>query len=1159
MSREWLPAALRRLILQSVWGWALVAVGVGAGEPVPQRASSARQAASVRDVIRLRDPTGSLTVDFEHPRLICDPQEVVLATVSLDLVDSREANGRPAKPYLKWKLLAAGTSRPVAAGTAPVTWPADENGPADVPLELAMPREEGVYELRLTAGARRHSDVEFVIPLLVFDAAHPGSVSAPAGPEKLVDSFVPATSTFRKVALDRSQTKLDQSWSRFWKLPRHRDEAPGRLPAADTGATNAVAYRLKVTHPGRPHRIELVLPGTGDQRAICRLMEADGRGNFAPLGPQAAVSHAAGHSDVSGGRSGLSTEPCIYQQIFWPNDREPVVLIAGAPTDQPIEVSRVELYEMGERLPAPRAAAFDHTSLEWKQRLAGLHLSSLGLIRNFGGPQVLNAKEKRFVDDWQSCWTAARRLTDYLRYQRHNALLLSVPTANDDSPAQTDLVELLLRLFDREDLVLVPELAFNQPLPAIEDLLRNSTESNGTGAIGDLLLVNAAGQTRAEVDEGLPDNDPGHSPYYNILSPRVQAAVLDVTREFVERYSSHASLGGIAFELGLDSFLQLPGIEWGYDPETIRHFEQATRLQVPRASRPEAQQQAAYRYLTTTARREWIRYRCGEVARLHRQLAELVLAAKPDAQVFFSGRLWHDAGAGPEGAVLDFVRSGGSPAHLLNAQGLDFSQAPYATDARITVLRPFLQLSSHERLAQAAATTLNHSPAIDALYRIVSPGGLLYSPAVETHRAQPEVDTNGASEQGPHSETLRPIDVQAVCGHYAHLVATLDAQAVFDGSAAFPLAPADATQRMRTIIASLPSLVFRAAGPQPQPLAVRAAQHGNITWIYAVNDSSLPLAIDLLLDCPATTTCRMLDGSRPPVLETISGSQAGVNQAGAARVRLHLDVSGNDLWACRFERAGIAVIDAQLSLSGETLAGVEHRIDRLTARMHSVASLARTGSRQLPNPGFEQQGPRTKVLPGWELPVEQAGWSLDEDNPRSGHKSLAISAEANKTALASPLLALEGNRFITLSLWLRSDKPSARVRIVFEATIEGEPFRREEPVEAGIAWQQHVFRVDPLPTGTMQNARLSVRPVDACKLWVDDVEIGAQSYSSDEVRQLTKTLSSVKLAWEAGRYADCQRLLDGYWGQLLLAEPGATTPTADKPRLGDRPRGKLRR
>lgn len=1150
MSRERLPSVLRRLLFQWAWGGLLLAIGLGAGEPAPQRANSARDAAPQRDstprrdAVRLRDPTDALHVEFNRPHLICNPQEVLRAVVWLDLADTRESNSRPSKPHLKWKLSPVGHSRSLDSGTPPVVWPADANGPAQVPIEITLPREEGVYELRLTAGARRIADFEFVVQLVVLESDRrlaPATDSRPplAGPEKLVDSFVSGTSLSRKVPLDRLQAKPNPSWSRFLKFPPHRHGVAKPALANDAGDSHVVAYRLKVAHPGRPHRVELTV----------------------------AVPAASGGAD----------QPAVYQQIFWPSDREPIVLVECETADGPVEVNRVELYEMGERLPVARAAGFDHTSLEWKQRLVGLHLSSYELIKNFGSlPDHENdekhAAAKRLGDDCQTTWTSAHRLTDYLHYQRHNALMLSMPLTNFAEDTATDSVELLLRLFDRDDLVLVPELAFNQRLPSIERLLRDSSElpestSGGSGMTGDLLLVNSTGRTRTDAlgsapdgqaaDETRSEKSGSHEPAsYNILSPRVQQAVLESTRQFVMRYASHASFGGVSFELGHDSCLQLPDIEWGYDSETVRQFEQATHVQVPRAGRNETRQQAAYRYLTTTARREWVRWRSAEVARFHRKLAELVLAAKPDAQVFFSGRLWTAEGQAAEVAVLDFVRSGGGPAQLLNAQGLDFSLAPYSTDARVTVLRPLIQLGSNERLSQAAAASLNHSPAIDALYRVASPGGLIYSPAVEIRHPQPEFAAADDAEAGPFSEAIRPAVPLAVVPHYTHLVATLDAQAIFDGSTAVPLAPSDSTRRMRTIIESLPSLTFHAAGPQPQPLVVRAAQHGKITWIYAVNDSSLPLAVDLVFDCPAATSCRMLDGSRAPALAPVSGSAAGGNQPGATKSHLHVEMAGNDLWACRLERSAVAVIDVQLALSDTTLAEVEHRIDRLSARMRSVASQARTGSRQLPNPGFEQQG-QTKELPGWELPVEQAGWALDEVNPRSGHRALVISAEANKTALATPPLVLEGNHCITTSLWLRSNKPSARVRMVFEATIDGAAFQREEPIEAGKTWQQHVFRVDALPAGPVQNARVSVRPIDSCKLWVDDVEIGVQSFNNDEVRQLTKTLSSVKLAWEAGRYADCQRLLDGYWGQLLLAEPAAS-PT-DKPRLGDRPRNKSRR
>jgi hypothetical protein len=76
----------------------------------------------------------------------------------------------------------------------------------------------------------------------------------------------------------------------------------------------------------------------------------------------------------------------------------------------------------------------------------------------------------------------------------------------------------------------------------------------------------------------------------------------------------------------------------------------------------------------------------------------------------------------------------------------------------------------------------------------------------------------------------------------------------------------------------------------------------------------------------------------------------------------------------------------------------------------------------------------------------------------------------------------------------------------------------------------------------------------------EDAARPPESLSGDEVRQLTKTVSSVKLAWEEGRYADCQRMLDGYWGQLLLSMPVETPPQSPaRPKVTGRLRDKLKR
>jgi hypothetical protein len=628
----------------------------------------------------------------------------------------------------------------------------------------------------------------------------------------------------------------------------------------------------------------------------------------------------------------------------------------------------------------------------------------------------------------------------------------------------------------------------------------------------------------------------------------VQQAVLDVVQELVERYRAHPSLAGVAFELSPASILQLPGMEWGYDRQTIRRFEQSARTRVPGAE-GKAWQREACRYLSTTARREWLRFRAAEVARFHYRLAEVVTRANPEARVIFSGHLGPLGDSDSEAAVLGAVRAGRNPAQVLLADGLDFSQAPYTTERNLTVLRPLVHNDAADPLAQAALATFNSSPAIDTLYRTSSRGGLLFSIGQGLPRSPTDARSSG---RGMVSRSgLSGSYAPAARRRYAHLLAGMDARMIFDGGSIIPLTPDSDTQQMRQTIALLPDVPFQIAGPQVQPVTIRIAQAGPVTYAYAVNDSPLALTVDSLLDSPPGTSCHALETGAPLPLEPAGRS---------GKTRLRVDLKAHELAAFRIDRARVEVLETRLVLPEELLADVGQQIDSLSARMNMVTNLARVGSRSLTNPGFEQAGAAETELPGWEVPVQTAGWTLDEDNPRSGQKSLLLSAEGARPLLESPELALDGSRFVTMSLWMRSSRSAARVQMGFDAKIDAAPFRQEATVQVGKAWKQYSFRVDQLPAGHLHEARLRVKPVDSCKLWIDDVDIDAQSFSADEVRQLTKTLSSVKLAWEAGRYADCQRLLDGYWGQLLLSEP-VVPPVVSPPRarLSDRVKNAFRK
>ena len=107
----------------------------------------------------------------------------------------------------------------------------------------------------------------------------------------------------------------------------------------------------------------------------------------------------------------------------------------------------------------------------------------------------------------------------------------------------------------------------------------------------------------------------GLAPYYNPLDPRVQQAVLDVVNELAARYHAHPSFGGLAVELSGLGYLQLSGLDWGYDDDTIARFSQATGIAVPGGDGNDRYKQR-HDLLTSQHEAKWVRWRSEELAKV---------------------------------------------------------------------------------------------------------------------------------------------------------------------------------------------------------------------------------------------------------------------------------------------------------------------------------------------------------------------------------------------------------------------------------------------------------------------------------------------------------------------------------------------------------------
>src|SRR5262249_37897986 len=155
-------------------------------------------------------------------------------------------------------------------------------------------------------------------------------------------------------------------------------------------------------------------------------------------------------------------------------------------------------------------------------------------VENFSAPEVLDAGSRRSLDDSNTMYQGGMHLVRYLKYVGYGGVMMSVfadgstiypsqlvePTPRYDTgvffgtgqdPRRKDTLELLLRLFDREGLVLVPALDFASPLPELEALKRAADEASGIEWIG---ADGAAWSAHHAPRQGL-------APYYNLLDPRV--------------------------------------------------------------------------------------------------------------------------------------------------------------------------------------------------------------------------------------------------------------------------------------------------------------------------------------------------------------------------------------------------------------------------------------------------------------------------------------------------------------------------------------------------------------------------------------------------------------------------------------------------------------
>ncbi len=920
------------------------------------------------------------------------------------------------------------------------------------------------------------------------------------------------------------------------------------------------AYPLPVNKPGYAHVVELEYPSDVPQAMGISIVEPNSAGAVMPIGLDSGVY-------ISHEEAENTPELKRHRVVFWPRTKAPLLLITNRRHGSRAVYGKIRISTAAPSqfptLPLTRAEQdgmlgpmFDDSRSPG--RLWAGYLDRPLFAENFSSPEAFDPSSRRSLDDWTTMYRGGLRLVRYLKYVGYGGLMMSVyadgstiypsqylePTPRYDTgvffgtaqdPMRKDALELLFRLFDREGLTFVPGLNFASPLPELEALRRS-----GDPATRGIEWIGADGATwrsRNPARQGL-------APYYNLLDERVQAAMLNVVRELVSRYSAHPSFGGLALQLSADGYAQLPGDDWGFDDATVARFEAATGTRVPGEGALRFAERA--KYLTGPGREAWLGWRASVVEQFHRKLASEIAAVRPNAKLYLAGGTMLKSRRAqfrlrptlPKRALLDET--------LLE---LGIEAEAYRDDDNLVLLRPqHLRPSSGPLHAQASDMEINAAPEMDRLFADAAlPATLFYHEPQKARLTSFDLK----SPFGPANTYMWMVSQMSPSGdrnrrRFIHALAALDAQTMFDGGWLLPLGQEGSLREVLSVYRQLPNQAFETLAGETQPVTIRRLVHDGQTYVYLVNDSPWKVAVSLGVGLPPGVTMERL------------GDSAGIGplESGPGGARCTISLEPYDLVAARFSATTVRLVDPRVSVSEDVRRGLQARIQDLGARVAALNNPQPMAP--LENWGFElpQQG---EQIVGWTASAA-AGSSvaIDTAHRHDGEHSIRLTGGGPSASIVSAPFDPPRTGRIAIDLWLRTGRQGMpSVRIALEGEHEDGKFNPygmippvgPERVEAD-GWVHYHFPIDDVPSEGLSALRVRLDLLSAGEVWLDEIRVFDLPFTPSERFELSKliTLASVKL--ESGQYADCLRLLEGYWPQFLVANvPLAQTaaPIADKP------------
>lgn len=1132
-----------------------------------------------------RTPGDKVRVIPPEKGLVFGPGEQWSLRLQPDLADEVTAGA----VLLNLQLRAVGSNKVLWQASQTVT----ERLPHELNFDIVCPKEESAYRLTIEARGQEglagrfvpwqqaevfaSRDVEFV----VIDPA----ASLPA----LVDRWLPVLS------IDPANPSWWQrlpSWAQVTRLSGRPPGAVGNvrpvvrptpvgdqveLPPSTIGADPFwQAYTLPVNEPGSPHLIEVEYPATQQQHLSISVIEPDAAGRVMTPNVDAGVYANEPQLDAEG-------QSAVQRIVFWPRTRSPQLLLVNRHDSLPAQFGKITLLRHNDQA---AAEVTPESHLDDSRLVAG-YISTPMFAANVGAAEQLDSPSGLSVQGWSTFLEGARRLAQYLKLCGYNGALVTVEAdgsalypsevllpsprydtgllaARASDPSRKDVLEMLLRVFDREGLRVVPTLQLATPLPRLEAL-----RATGEPGVLGIEPVDHLGQTWSMRNA----SSAGLAVYYNPLSKPVQTEIASLVAELTQRYGSHRALAGVGIQVSGKGYALIPGLGWALDDKTIEQFSQDTNVTLP--------DQGADRFLRRVEslvgphRQTWQTWRTERMVEFYAGLANQLVATRDDLQLVLTTE---DIFAGPLGQQR--IRESLSMPVEINQvlQDHGFDAAKLQQQERITVLSP-QRLDASGLLHQQAlnqrintATQQGEFLPLEAergllIYHLPSSGRLTSFDRLSPYGAD-KTHLSLLSQSLPAGAEVRKQLVTAF--------AQSDARIVVDGGPMLPLGQHAELRRVLLTLQQLPDPSSEVRTQSKQPLVWRIYRTADTTAVLLINESPWPLGVGLPLEAATECAWRKLgEGESPTTGEP--PAHTGTLAVGNQRWQLEIEPYGLQAWT--FTSGQLRIDEPEIVVSDLAKAQLQQRIDEIESRTGNLD--IQRPYLQLQNPGFEMLDAGGQIL-GWQpYPSAQGTVALTTDVARTGSHALRLqSADARGVAVESHLFPMPETGQLVVGAFIRGQSvgPDARLFVAIEDGENGRVYRQYATWSVdkltNDQWSWLEFPVEDVPFDPDGQMRIEFHLTGQAELLIDDVELFDLRFDSSRRGALVKSLFAAKTKLDQGQVIDCQRLVDGYWSRYLVAhvppvqidtneakrppEPVAESEPKE-PSLGDRFRSLIRR